>query len=725
MPHLSKILISMAVVMIGSIPSIRASLAATPLRGEYSFNDIQTKPNIKRGSLEELMQVDVRGGAVVPIPDFDLSKPGAKWEQNGLQMNYEAIAGTPFGCYRLKLLNPTTYLVAMSIGAFKAKANRSYLVSALINTEFDRTQPGQKSSDGTEINIGTSTAGQKYPYPADLPKGGDYPDIGMGLWSGVPDKSAGWVRWEFEYPNSSLVENGRAWLRFFNLRSETGFRVADLKIIEMPAKPLKQFGRGQGVMFRGGPGDLPMRVESATENGDVLSVQTTGARYDFDRRRNTIRAVQRINKIRAVTQWQSSLPLRGLQVSSRTATECVLTNGNLTLGVQCDGMMLVSPQKELALTLTSQIGGKWNRLIAGQLLAIDEWGGFTVNPAIPLGSGRTARTSVLTPQLDFLGRVNDTHFVSSAAPGWKVRWDLSPGERLGISTFPPRSYPWKKSFEMNTTLMYPDYPTATYQKELTPQLFDSVILWNYAVRGYGMTFGPRYEVHNEKLLREHIALVKAKGMRALPYLSGYFYYSRDPAEYVSELKRWKQTYGIDGFYTDGLPDLNWLLAYEEMRMARELFPSGDIWLHSTGQGNNGGPPLALPDIYCPFIDTYADATVRGEWLPFQGRDWPYTRYITSQSGTANIVGVTKGDRWNIPQSLQNDFALLNNGRSWSGAPYNEKDTEDWRIYMAKLRVLQSLWREKGKDPDFYEKYYLPKARELAELKIPIKDASTP
>jgi len=29
-----------------------------------------------------------------------------------------------------------------------------------------------------------------------------------------------------------------------------------------------------------------------------------------------------------------------------------------------------------------------------------------------------------------------------------------------------------------------------------------------------------------------------------------------------------------------------------------------------------------------------------------------------------------------------------------------------------LRALQGLWQAKGNEPDFYEKYYLPKAREL-------------
>ena len=38
---------------------------------------------------------------------------------------------------------------------------------------------------------------------------------------------------------------------------------------------------------------------------------------------------------------------------------------------------------------------------------------------------------------------------------------------------------------------------------------------------------------------------------------------------------------------------------------------------------------------------------------------------------------------------------------------------EWeKEYVPRLRALEELWKEKGDDPDFYEKYYAPKAREL-------------
>lgn len=65
----SSILIAAAFILIGSVTPLHA---AAPLRSEYSFHNIQTKPVITRGSLDALMKIETRDGMVVPIPDFDL-----------------------------------------------------------------------------------------------------------------------------------------------------------------------------------------------------------------------------------------------------------------------------------------------------------------------------------------------------------------------------------------------------------------------------------------------------------------------------------------------------------------------------------------------------------------------------------------------------------------------------------------------------------------------------
>jgi hypothetical protein len=421
-----------------------------------------------------------------------------------------------------------------------------------------------------------------------------------------------------------------------------------------------------------------MRIEDVSIESHRITVRTSGVRYTFSSADDTILAEQLLERERPVVLWRSSLDLAQLSVLDQSETACILANDHVTFGVQCDGLVMIAPQKEMRVTCQSRIGGRWNRLIHGHLIAIDDYGGFAANPDIPLGSGRLARTEVLTPGLDFPGIADDTEFISSASPGWEMAWTLSPGERLAISTY-----------------------------------IDVAVLWDFCVRGYGMSFGPHYTPYEEDNYRRHIGEIKRLGMIPVNYMSAYFYHSRDPEEYIAEVRRHRDTYGIEGVYSDGVPSQEWIVAYEEMRMLRDLFPDGTIILHTTGQIQNGGPPLALPDIFIPVIDTYATATYRGEWVLHEGGSrWPYPRYISSQYRKANCIGFQKGDRWKGLSQIQQDLInLYYNGRAshWPGI-----DAPDYFVdrYHPVLLELRRLWEEKGHLPRFYEDHYIPRLRAL-------------
>jgi hypothetical protein len=246
------------------------------------------------------------------------------------------------------------------------------------------------------------------------------------------------------------------------------------------------------------------------------------------------------------------------------------------------------------------------------------------------------------------------------------------------------------------------------------------VLWDFCQRNWGMSWGPSWVPYDEAALTKHIMALKAAGVRPITYMSMYFYYSRNPQEYIDNVRRFRDRYGIEGVYSDGDPSPEWVVAYEEMRMLRELFPDGVIVLHTTGQPGNGGPPLSEPDIFIPAIDTYATATFRGEWAQYEGGiGWPYPRYVSSQYRKANCIGVQKGDRWeNVPQLTQDLLNLRYNGRAshWSGL---EPSAEFRNRYLPALRELERLWQEKGDDPAFYERYYLPRVESLTpDLVLP-------
>lgn len=700
-----------AALWLGLAAACVAGIAAAEVTDAQRLDGIgPNRPSIKRGSLTELLRIDSRGGRIVPIPEFDLARPGARWTTNGLEMEFERIPGSSVGAYRMRITDPDDYLVASSARSVTTARNRNYLVSALIDTSFSHAPRGFRCC--TEINLGVFQDG-----PPSTQPGGDA-EADLGKWNGLPANSNGWVRWEWEFPASALATASYPWLRVFS-PGPAEFRIADLKLIELPREPLKPFAKGEGVTFRGGVGALPMAIESCKLEDGRAVVATTGGRYVVDADSDTIEVEQGLGDRRAVATLRSSLDLAGLRVLKSGPDLCVLANSRLTFGIQPDSLLLISPQRPMSVTLTSRIGGVWNRLIAGHLIALDDTGGFTVNPAIPLGSGRLARTSVLTAGLDFVGKLHDGTFTSRAKPGWQVSWQLDPGERLGLSVFPPRPFDWERSFDGSSVLTFWGLPTDVYQAQFGSD-FKDFILWDWTRRGYGMSYGPRAIPTDEADLRKHIAAITKIGGRALNYFSMYFYYSRDPREFAAEAARWKATYGIDGIYTDGNPDHEWLTAYEMMRLTREVFPRGTIYLHTTGQSFNGGPPLALPDIFMPFIDTYATITDRGEFLqgPNGKKGWPYPRYVASPFRKANALGTFKGDRWaGVSQRDQYDIFLLYNGRArYAAGPYDEAALSEFRqVYVRKLQALEQVWRRNGGRPDFYETYYLPKARELTGL----------
>jgi len=108
-----------------------------------------------------------------------------------------------------------------------------------------------------------------------------------------------------------------------------------------------------------------------------------------------------------------------------------------------------------------------------------------------------------------------------------------------------------------------------------------------------------------------------------------------------------------------------------------------------------------------------------------GRDWPYPKYFTSQYRKANCVGVMLHDHWKWGSRVDKDIMMLHhNGRAsapslpWKTGP-NESVFGEWvERYIAVAEELRKLWQEKGDDPDFYEKYYLPKVRELTDDQLP-------
>jgi len=634
--------------------------------------------------------LDARGGKVVATPGLDMGKPGAQWRLTGYaEMVFEKGKREP-DHYRLVTRDEEKWdrqtLSAPQL--IPLLPNRNYLISVLLDADFERP---------AEINIGLNQMD------------GDGKMI-YDRYVGIPNKTHGWQRWECVLNSDPRATSGDLQIHLWELPADSKLLIADLSVVELPPVPLEPFAKGEGATFLGGPGDLPMRIEEVTAGPSSIVVRTTGARYSFDLRQNTILAEQMLERQREVALWETSLSLIGLQVLRQSPTECVLANDSITIGVQGDSLVMMVPHGDMKLECESRIAGKWNRLISGYLLAADEYGGMAVDPAIPIGSGRLPRVDagvgVSRPTgggVDFANREDDQTFLSSALPGWRLKYFLSPGERIAISVFPPRPYPWKESFEASWLLTNRRDDLGEYAQRKRGA-WHGEVLWDFFQRSWAFSWGREHVAYSEAEVRDHVAAVKAAGSHPLPYMSGWFYYSRDAAEFGAEVRRLRDRYGFEGVYFDGMPVLDWIVAYEEMRLTREIYPDGMIILHHTSPA-----PLSDASLELPAISTYADITYMGELMAGTGPEWVYPRYMGSQYRKANCIGVMKSDAWEGVTEEQKALIMLKyNGRG----QYRTWPPQ----YYQMLQPLQQLWQEKGDAPDFYERFYLPKYEEMmAEL----------
>jgi hypothetical protein len=256
--------------------------------------------------------------------------------------------------------------------------NRKYILAAVVRTNFSRFTTELFMNifliDTNGLKLNSTLAGGGLP-------------ITVG--SGTVD---GWMRfeWEFVSPVYPNLAGGALGFSFVfgcgNLLPTLA--VADFALVETPPVPLMPFAIGEGVTFAGGAGALPMRVVSCSTD----AVVTTAARYEF-MQNGSMSMSQLIDFPRMLGVWHAvpALVLTDLRVISASDDHCILGNKDITIGIQGDSLLGFVPHVQTNITVTSVYDGSFNRLTWGHLLSEDDFGGFTVSPYPPSGSGRMPR----------------------------------------------------------------------------------------------------------------------------------------------------------------------------------------------------------------------------------------------------------------------------------------------------------------------------------------------
>ena len=510
---------------------------------------------------------DSRGSVLRP-PNLTLTRPGALWNKGGSAGFQYNQTYRDSGSYALRFdmaqpvcvsavdsctggqapAGPTAGPVEPGIGETHASIallpNHRYIMIAVIRTSFERLT--------TEINLGVNLFDEEGNGQTDYERVVGLPSDSRRILASVD----GWVRWQWEFVTPSGVARGVPFFAEYLRNGTTTPRleVADLAFVLTPATALKALPGASGVMFRGSAGALPMSVEACSVAGAV----TTAANYTWSSANGTVQQSQNIDMTRRLAEWKLSVPLTGLQVLSFVsgpAGRCVVGNAHITIGVQVDGLVGFVPQAgNITLTLTNLFGGNFNRVGEGHLLSEDDYGGITVTPTIPLGSGRLARWSMVTQGLAFAKlNATDTNSTETLAPGWQVSWQLSVGERLFSSVMPTRPYDWVQSFDFswdicgteancraNAAIAVPN--PALYQQPTT-----AYVMWHAAAKVFGSSSpGPYMPYPNASAVRELVGMMHSTGKAALPYMSAAYHSTRNATEYIGHVKQWKDEFGIDG-----------------------------------------------------------------------------------------------------------------------------------------------------------------------------------
>ena len=139
---------------------------------------------------------------------------------------------------------------------------------------------------------------------------------------------------------------------------------------------------------------------------------------------------------------------------------------------------------------------------------------------------------------------------------------------------------------------------------------------------YTRTFdGPYVPYPNASAVHNAVDGVHHAEKEAVAYISAGWRNTRNATEYIGHVKEWRIAHKIDGIYSHALPKGDFVSAYKEVRMLRELFPSGPLTFHDTLDG--------YPSTFRPLLHAYGTAILTADgvgdtnnYVPTSHKDVP-------------------------------------------------------------------------------------------------------
>jgi len=435
-----------------------------------------------------------------------------------------------------------------------------------------------------------------------------------------------------------------------------------------------------------------MKVDKVSEGRDDISVATTGALYVIKKScsEGEILCYQNLNEKRLVATLHINVPLDRLMVEWKYGENCIIhqegyLGPDVTIRMNCDSILSVTSGRALQATYTGEIPYEYAVVEHGNFIVADQEGGVG---AYPLGM-----TGMAPPPTS----------VSFSGKTWRFSLSLASNQRFLTSVFPPRPFDWKKSFKERIVHHYSygkPYPSDEELEEWSNYgnimvLHENVWHGKYTRTGkvlksmrdaYGDASwnSRRYVPRDEVELRRIVESAHQNGMKLLLYMSPY-YFIGELEEYMKEISSAIKKYQFDGLYWDGISVDVWK-GYQAIRSFREIMGDKTLYVHHpTTVGS-----LERNPIPCPFIDTYADYTLKAEHIKDVGQK--YLRYYVSGYNMGNSVGYLCNYDYPLTQELV-DQVLEANIRLpyWVYDLTELKEKEDWRVREELQKSMRELY----------------------------------
>jgi hypothetical protein len=429
-----------------------------------------------------------------------------------------------------------------------------------------------------------------------------------------------------------------------------------------------------------------MKIVRVREEENQIIVTTTGAKYVIDKsgEMGKISCFQQLNKKRLTATIDFNYSFSTLSVERQDDCTCVLhqelRKGQclyLKLQINSDSLLDIYSCGELNLTISSDFLPHYRAEKNGNILLIDSDGGVGIYPYQGL---------------------RNAEFVTSNGEALRINYTMNDYCRLFISIFPPRKFNYTQSYEERVVhhgrigpWVVPPFPTDKMLEEAGRYANVLVLhegIWQGKLTRKGKTIETVEDTYSEASFacfdylplneRELVRVVKkahSLGMKVIPYMSPFFSMAKG-RDFLDRVENIITKYDMDGVYFDGI-SADILDSYKIIRDARSLLGDKILYVHCTDD------PLMSRNIYCPFIDTYADYILRAEHDTYLTDN--YFRYVISGYNISNAIGYIC--YYDFPMDFIRktiDKILAVNARFYLGLPETEREKLLKEEYFSRL-----------------------------------------